>query len=120
MKEKKNKPGIIAVGVFCAFCVCLVLCDIVSTSKLHKCGKETKGVIIGYYSKKYEVGIKYTFVVNGKHFEGKNAAKDDFPQSQIGDSVWVLYEEDNPSNNEALPYSPQRLRKIIDANSIRH
>ncbi len=54
------------------------------------------GIIRAPGTNEFCIGVRWSFVVDGMEFSGKTPRKE-LPNVAVGDEIWVLYQENNPS-----------------------
>ena len=108
-----NKKGITAYCTRTEFVIGIISFIILSTLFFYLCGSAVglktnpayaKGVIINNTQRgwKGRVILKYNFIVEGKEYRGSTRYDPDLQTINIGDTCFVLYEKDYPTNNKLI------------------
>ena len=71
---------------------------------LYENRNETTAVVSDFYSINFVYYYKYTFSVDGKEYTGSAKRNPKIDDVQIGDTLFVVYDRENPNNNEPIIY----------------
>lgn len=114
---EKNFDRTIATFSVVLLCIVLVI-NKINSDKIKKNPDFAVGIITNInYGKHWSDG--YKFYVNGKLYFGSDR-RPAHSKIQIGDSVIIMYEADNPDNNEIYCYFIYRPDKKDLKDSINH